>query len=123
MRITRLGFRFALAALALCVVAGPSRADDGLKIETILSDLDNPSGVAIQPETGAVFVSNSGASQVIKVVDGKSEPVITDFPWTFMAKVPSTTSDLWVCCFSIRTRWSSVAAIWSTAMNCFASMT
>ncbi len=52
MRITRLGFRFALAALALCVVAGPSRADDGLKIETILSDLDNPSGVAIQPETG-----------------------------------------------------------------------
>ncbi len=88
MRITRLGFRFALAALALCVVAGPSRADDGLKIETILSDLDNPSGVAIQPETGAVFVSNSGASQVIKVVDGKSEPVITDFPVDVYGKGP-----------------------------------
>jgi DNA-binding beta-propeller fold protein YncE len=54
----------------------------------ILSDLDNPAGIAIQPETGMVFVSNSGASQIVKVVDGKAEPVITDFPVDVYGKGP-----------------------------------
>ena len=55
----------------------------------VLSDLDNPTGIAIQPETGIVFVSNSGASQVIKVVNGKAEPVITDFPVDVYGKGPN----------------------------------
>jgi len=54
----------------------------------ILSDLDNPTGIAIQPETATVFVSNSGALQVIKVVNGKAEPVITDFPVDVYGKGP-----------------------------------
>lgn len=58
------------------------------KGRVILSDLDNPTGVAIQPETGIVFISNSGASQVIKVVNGKAEPVITDFPVDVYGKGP-----------------------------------
>ena len=58
------------------------------KGRAILSDLDNPTGIAIQPETGIVFVSNSGASQIIKVVNGKSEPVITDFPVDVYGKGP-----------------------------------
>lgn len=58
------------------------------KGRTVLSDLDNPSGIAIQPETGIVFISNSGASQVIKVVNGKAEPVITDFPVDVYGKGP-----------------------------------
>lgn len=59
-----------------------------LPVKVILSDLDNPSGIAIQPETGTVFVSNSGASQIIKVVGGKAEPVITDFPVDIYGKGP-----------------------------------
>ena len=58
------------------------------KGRTVLSDLDNPTGIAIQPETGIVFISNSGASQVIKVVNGKAEPVITDFPVDVYGKGP-----------------------------------
>lgn len=83
MRITKL-LSF-VGALALCV---PAIAQDGLKVETLLSDLDNPSGIAIQPETGTVFVSDSGASRIIKVVDGKAEPVITDFPVDVYGKGP-----------------------------------
>ncbi|MGN6136940.1 MAG: hypothetical protein ACTHOU_20860 [Aureliella sp.] len=83
MRITKL-LSF-VGALALCV---PAIAQDGLKVETVLSDLDNPSGIAIQPETGTVFVSDSGASRIIKVVDGKAEPVITDFPVDVYGKGP-----------------------------------
>lgn len=54
----------------------------------ILNDLDNPTGIAIQPETGTVFISNSGASQIIKVVNGKAEPAITDFPVDVYGKGP-----------------------------------
>ncbi len=59
-----------------------------MKGRVILSDLDNPAGIAIQPETGVVFVSNSGASQVVKIVNGKAEPVITDFPVDVYGKGP-----------------------------------
>jgi DNA-binding beta-propeller fold protein YncE len=59
-----------------------------MKARIILSDLDNPTGIAIQPETGIVFIANSGASQVIKVVNGKAEPVITDFPVDVYGKGP-----------------------------------
>lgn len=68
--------------------AAPAQAQDGLKVDTILSELDNPCGIAIQPETGVVFISDSGASKIIKVVDGKAEPVITDFPVDVYGKGP-----------------------------------
>jgi hypothetical protein len=45
----------------------------------VLSGLDNPFGVAIQPGTGDVFVSDSGAGRVIRVVSGQSRDVITGF--------------------------------------------
>ncbi len=68
--------------------AKPEAKPSESKGRAILSDLDNPTGIAIQPETGIVFVSNSGASQVIKVVNGKAEPVITDFPVDVYGKGP-----------------------------------
>lgn len=74
-----------MGVLAFCV---PGLAEDGLKVETVLAELDNPAGIAIQPETGVVFVSDSGASRIIKVVDGKAEPVITDFPVDVYGKGP-----------------------------------
>lgn len=74
-----------LGALLLCA---PAVAQDGLKVETVLSELNNPSGIAIQPETGTVFVSDSGALRIIKVADGKAEPVVTDFPKDVYGKGP-----------------------------------
>lgn len=47
-----------------------------VKTETVISGLNNPCGVAIQPGTGHVFVSDSGAGKIIRVVNGKAEDVI-----------------------------------------------
>ncbi len=59
-----------------------------LKAEVVLTGLNNPCGVALQPETGVVFVADSGNLQVIKLVDGKSTPVITEFPKDIYGKGP-----------------------------------
>ncbi len=58
------------------------------RAEVVLNDLNNPSGLAIQPETGVVFVADSGNHQIIKLVDGKAEAVITDFPSDVYGKGP-----------------------------------
>ncbi len=107
----------------VCLAAVPAQAEDGLKVETILSDLDNPCGIAIQPETGVVFVADSGASKVVKVVGGKAEPVVTDFPVDIYGKGPKYNIGPWVSCSWIKTRWSLVAVTWPTAKNCCACMT
>lgn len=84
------GLRAVVACLpVVCLAANVSAQDPkGLKVDTVVSDLDNPCGIAIQPETGIVFVSDSGASKIIKVVDGKAEPVVTDFPVDIYGKGP-----------------------------------
>ena len=56
--------------------------------EVVLEGLNNPTSVAIQPGTGTVFVSDSGAQRVIRVVDGKAEEVITGFPKDVYGKGP-----------------------------------
>lgn len=56
--------------------------------ETVLEGLNNPSGIAIQPGTNHVFVADSGAQRVIRVIDGKVEEVITDFPKDVYGKGP-----------------------------------
>jgi hypothetical protein len=58
------------------------------KATVVLEGLNNPSGIAIQPETGTVFIADSGNHQVVKFVDGKAEPVITDFPADVYGKGP-----------------------------------
>jgi DNA-binding beta-propeller fold protein YncE len=58
------------------------------KVETILTGLINPCGVAVQPETGTVFVSDSGAGKVVRVVNGKAEDVITGSPKDLYGKGP-----------------------------------
>lgn len=72
-----------LALLTLCL--SPVHAAEA---ETVLAGLDNPCGVAIQPETGHVFVSDSAAAKIIRIVDGKAQDVITDFPIGVYGKGP-----------------------------------
>lgn len=76
-----------LSILALLTFAlAPAWADH--HISTLVDGLDNPAGVAIQPETGHLFVADSGASRVIRVFEGKVEEVITDFPVDVYGKGP-----------------------------------
>lgn len=65
-----------------------SDAEAGTKAVVVLEGLNNPCGVAIQPETGIVFVADSGNHKVVKFVDGKAEDVITDFPEDVYGKGP-----------------------------------
>jgi len=64
------------AGLAAVMMGSPNAAAE-VKTETIVSGLNNPCGVAIQPETGHVFVSDSGAGKIIRIVNGKAEDVVT----------------------------------------------
>lgn len=52
--------------LLLVLLTAPLTAAEP-KIETMLEGLTNPCGVAIQPETGIVFVSDSGAGRIVRV--------------------------------------------------------
>ena len=58
------------------------------EVKTVLDGLTNPAGIAVQPKTGHVFVSDSGAGRVIRVVDGKAQNVITGFPLGSYGKGP-----------------------------------
>jgi DNA-binding beta-propeller fold protein YncE len=58
-------------------------------VTVVLEGLYNPCGVAIQPETGAIFVADSGALRVIRVgADGKPVDVITGFTKDIYGKGP-----------------------------------
>jgi DNA-binding beta-propeller fold protein YncE len=58
------------------------------KITTVVDGLNNPCGIAIQPETNILFVADSAASRIIRIVDGKAEAVVTDFPVDVYGKGP-----------------------------------
>ncbi len=71
-----------LVALAIAPARGETTA------ESVLGGLSNPSGLAVQPETGHVFVSDSAAGKIIRVVDGKAEDVVTGFKIDVYGKGP-----------------------------------
>jgi len=72
--------------IALCLATPLFAAEP--KVETVLEGLINPAGVAVQPETGMVFVSDSGEGKIIRVVDGKAQDVITGSPKDVYGKGP-----------------------------------
>lgn len=80
-------WRFAAVCVLALTMTSLCGAQD-FDVETVVSGLNNPSGIAIQPETGDVFVADSGALRVVRVRDGKIEPVIVDFPKDTYGKGP-----------------------------------
>lgn len=56
--------------------------------EVIAENLLNPRAVAIQPETGHVFVAESGALRVVRVIDGQAEEVVVGFSKDYTGKSP-----------------------------------
>jgi DNA-binding beta-propeller fold protein YncE len=77
------GFCFSLTLLA----SQAAQAQDA-KVEEVVGGLSNPCGVAVQPETGHVFVADSAAGRVVRIVDGKVEDVITGSPKDVYGKGP-----------------------------------
>ncbi len=78
------------SALLVCCAINPVAAEDLVNVETVLEGLNNPSGVAIQPGTGHLFISDSGAAKIIRwdPKTKKAEDVITDFPQDVYGKGP-----------------------------------
>lgn len=71
-----------VSAVGLVVAADP-------QVSVVLNGLYNPCGLAIQPETGDLFVSDSGSLRVIRVGrDGKAHDVITGFTKDIYGKGP-----------------------------------
>ncbi|MGE0609297.1 MAG: hypothetical protein AB7O62_19555 [Pirellulales bacterium] len=75
MAFIRLPVYLFAATLMAFAVGGPSFAADEegdaeapaeAEVKDILAGLDNPTGIAVQPETGHVFVADSGAGRVVK---------------------------------------------------------
>ncbi len=81
----------ATLSVVLAVCCAPAWAEE--KVETVIEGLTNPCGIAVQPETGDLFVSDSGAGRIIRVqIDegGKAtqSDVITGFTKDIYGKGP-----------------------------------
>lgn len=51
----------------------------GQEPDIVLEGLDQPCGVAVGPGAGNVFVAESGAGRIVRVIDHRAEDVITEF--------------------------------------------
>ena len=79
-----------LAALAFAAVAslGLTSLAQDVKVEEVLGGLSNPCGVAVQPGTGQVYLTDSARGRVCRVNGGKLEDVITGSPKDVYGKGP-----------------------------------
>ena len=69
-----------LSLLFATAVVSEAQEVPSVTIEEVVTGLDNPCGVAMQPKTGKVFVAESGAGRVLRVEDkNKTAPAITGF--------------------------------------------
>src|SRR5262245_10862101 len=75
------------ASLGLAPFVQDAHAQDA-KVEQVLGGLVNPCGVAVQPVTNQVFISDSANGRVCRVVNGKLEDVITGSPKDVFGKGP-----------------------------------
>ena len=80
-----------LFAATLLIAIAMNTAAHAADPVVVLKGLDNPCGIAVQPETGLIFVSDSAAGKVVKFDPKKpltSTDVITDFPLSSYGKGP-----------------------------------
>ncbi len=69
--------RIVLACLTVGSLCVPVRADE--MPEVVVSGLNNPGGLAIQPQSDIVFIAERGAGRVVRVVDGRVQEVVVGF--------------------------------------------
>jgi DNA-binding beta-propeller fold protein YncE len=77
----------ALAFAALSLLAAAAMAQN-VKVEEVVGGLSNPCGVAVQPGTNKVFLSDSANGRVCLVKGNKLEDVITGSPKDTFGKGP-----------------------------------
>jgi predicted regulator of Ras-like GTPase activity (Roadblock/LC7/MglB family) len=67
--------------LCLLLMIGVAAADEPA-LETLLEGLDRPTAVVVQPQSGKVFVAESGAGRIVVVADDKStrQAIVADKP-------------------------------------------
>lgn len=80
--------KIVLTFLTTVLLAGIVSAQDEVPYEVIVNGLDNPRGIAIQPDSGEIYISDSGQSRIVRVVGDGVEEVITDFPVDYTGKNP-----------------------------------
>lgn len=85
------------SSVALWMLSAAGLLNHGLlaaepKVSVVFSGLDNPCGVALQPGSGDVFVSDSAAGRIVrynpKSEGNKALPVVTDFAQDIYGKGP-----------------------------------
>jgi DNA-binding beta-propeller fold protein YncE len=86
-RPVRLVVAFA-AVFGTCLFSTNGNSQDQADYEIVTENLLNPRAVAIQPDTGHVFVAESGGLRVVRVVDGQTEEVVTGFSKDYTGKSP-----------------------------------
>jgi DNA-binding beta-propeller fold protein YncE len=79
---------FAALAFTALTSLGLSAFAQTAKVEEVIGGLSNPCGVAIQPGTNDVFLSDSANSRVCRLKNGKLEDVITASPKDVFGKGP-----------------------------------
>ena len=74
--------------LAVVMFAANAAYAQDVKVEEVVGGLSNPCGIAIQPGTGDVFVSDSANGRICRVKNGKLEDVVTGSPKDVYGKGP-----------------------------------
>ncbi len=77
----------AVAFAAVAAFASLALAQSA-KVEEVVGGLSNPCGVAVQPGTGQVYLTDSANGRVCRVNNGKLEDVITGSPKDVYGKGP-----------------------------------
>lgn len=76
------------AFVVILAAASVGRAQENAEYEIVAENLQNPRAVAIQPETGHLFVAESGALRVVRVTSGEPEEVVVGFQKDYTGKSP-----------------------------------
>jgi DNA-binding beta-propeller fold protein YncE len=83
--MTRSLAAFAFAAMA-CL--GFTALAQNVKVEEVVGNLSNPCGVAVQPGTNQIYITDSARGRICRVDGGKLEDVITGSPKDVYGKGP-----------------------------------
>lgn len=75
-------YAFPLLSLSPLLAGQPTCADEAAppKVETVVDGLDHPMALAIQPGTGMVFISESGAGRISRLTPDSAVEAVGGFP-------------------------------------------
>ena len=90
--------RIVLIGLACsCMLGAAVHAGD--EPQVVLGGLSHPSGLAIQPQSDVLFIAESGAGRVVRVVDGELQEVAVGFDTVALRPPAATVTTRSACIF------------------------